>query len=172
MLQLLGAVMIFFGIFGIGYSYVEMERKLLTVMEKWERILQLFSSEITYKKQPLSMACQEIGQKIGDKEGKLLKRISDRMLEKERSSFSVIWNEESEKYCRQEKLGREFLLLLEEFQSLTGMEDEEVQLKLLEEQKEKWKRIRAGRQRDYQERKRVILILSSCIGLLLIVILW
>lgn len=172
MLQLLGSVMIIFGVLGIGYGYIEKENKILCVIETWEHIMQMFISEITYKKQPLSLASNEVGEKIGGKEGICLKRISERMQERIRESFFTIWQEECLKYCKEEKVPEEEMRLIQEFGRLTGFEDEEIQKRMIEGQREKWKNLRLRKQEEYQERKRLILILSSCMGLMIVLILW
>ena len=84
MMQVLGSIMIFAGTLGIGYELIDKKRKIIRVIEKWEWILQLFVSEIIYKKQPLNFACMEIGEKVGGKERKLLLCVSKRMVETQR----------------------------------------------------------------------------------------
>ena len=172
MLQLLGSFMIIFGSLGIGYSYIEKEQKIICVIEKWEQIMQMFISEITYKKQPLFMACYEIGEKVKGKEGNCLIRIGERMEDKQGEGFRTIWNEEFLKYCKEEKIPTGERQLIREFGVLTGFEDEEIQKHMIEGQKEKWKNIRIRKEKEHLERKRLILILSSCMGIMLALILW
>lgn len=172
MLQVLGSFMVMFGVMGMGYGYIEKEKKRIHRLEVWEGILQMFISEITYKKEPLALACYEIGKKAGEKEGKVLKIISQRMLEITRKSFPVIWQEECEKYCKEEKVDCDTRELIQSFGILTGFEDEALQKKMIEEQKEKWKKLRVKLQDEHQERKRIVLLLSSCLGLVIVLILW
>lgn len=172
MLQMLGACMILLGTMGIGYSYIKKERKIICVIEKWEHIMQMFISEITYKKQPLSLACLEIGEKIGGKEGECLTKVAERMQDKSRENFCIIWEEVCLTYCKEEKITMEVQFMLKEFGALTGFEDEEVQKRMIEEQKEKWKNLRLRKQEEHQERKRLIWVLSSCVGLMSVLILW
>ena len=172
MLQLLGAVMIILGAMGIGHNYVEKEQKMICLLEKWECIMYMFISEVTYKKQPLSMASKVIGEKIGGKEGNLLKSISEQMEQRNRESFFKVWQKECLQYCKEEKVSEEERLLLQEFGTLTGFEDENVQKKMIEEQKEKWKINRLRKQEEHQERKRLIMVLSSCAGIMIVLILW
>ncbi len=172
MLQVLRSAMIILGGIGVGFSYIDRERKMIHVIEKWEYIMHMFISEITYKKQPLSQASIEIGEKIGGKEGSFLRKVSERMQERKKDRFFVIWQEECENYCKEERISREEQLLLQEFGTLTGFEDEEIQMKMIEEQKEKWKNIRVRKMEEHQERKRLILVLSSCMGIMAVLILW
>ena len=164
--------MIFMGCLGIGYGMIDKNRKIIGVIETWECALQLFVSEIIYKKQPLNFACMEIGEKVGGMEGNLLIRVSKRMGEKERVQFKQIWEEESEKYCKEKNLELIEIELIKEFGIMTGFEDEESQKRMIEVQKEKWKNIRIKKQDEFQERKKLILSLSPCIGLLIILVLW
>ena len=172
MLQILGSFMIIIGSLGIGYCYIEKERKKINRIEKWESIMQMFVSEIMYKKQPLFLACYEIGEKIGETEGEVLKKISRNMQEIKRESFHSIWKRECESYCLREKIDRETMAMINNFAVLTGFEDEIVQKKMIEEQKEKWKKLRVKLQDELQERKRIILLLSSCLGMVMVIILW
>ena len=172
MLQMLGSIMVILGTLGMGYGYIEKEKKRIQRIEVWERIMQMFISEITYKKQTLAWACYEIGNKAGGNEGEVLKNISDRMQEITRESFPVIWTDECEKYCKEEKIDGDTKELIKGFGSLTGFEDEIVQQKMIEEQQEKWKKRRVKLQDEHQERKRIVILLSLCLGVVTVLILW
>lgn len=172
MLKILGSCMIFLGILGIGYTYIEREEKIIHVIEMWEYIMHMFISEITYKKQPLSLACHVIGEKIGKEEGKCLKRVAERMKNKKGDGFWKVWEEECQAYIKKEKIIEELQPIIKGFGVLTGFEDVEIQEKLMIEQQEKWKNLRVRKQKEHQERKRLIWILSSCMGLMLVLILW
>ena len=172
MLQLLGSIMILSGAVGMGYKYIEKEERIMHVIEKWERIMQMFISEITYKKQPLSFACHTIGEKIGEEEGSYLCKVAERMQESKRTKFGIIWEEELQKYAEKEKIIEEIRVILNEFGVLTGFEDEEIQKRMIEGQYEKWKNLRERKQKEHQERKRLVWVLSSCMGLMLVLILW
>ncbi|MBR4982768.1 MAG: stage III sporulation protein AB [Lachnospiraceae bacterium] len=172
MLQMLGSLMILLGTMGIGYSYIQKEEKIISVIENWEHIMQMFISEITYKKQPLAFACYEIGEKVGKEEGRCLKTVADRMQSKNRESFWIVWEEECRRYSKREKLTEEMKVNLREFGVLTGFEDEEIQKRMIEVQGEKWKSLRIRKQKEHRERKRLIWILSSCMGIMLILVLW
>ena len=172
MLQMLGACMFILGVTGAGYQYVEKEEKIIRVIERWEHMMQMFISEITYKKQPLALACYEIGEKMGEEEEIFLKEISLQMQKRDRSVFKEIWENELVRYWKEKRIDKETKELMKEFGVLTGFEDERVQKKMIEEQKEKWKGKRLKLQKEHEERKRIILLLSSCLGILMVLILW
>lgn len=172
MFQVLGACMVFLGCLGIGYERIRKSKEILRVMEIWEYILQLFVSEIIYKKQPLGYACYEIGKKIGGLEGEYLERISNRINEKQYGCFHQIWNEECTSYCKKIKMPEKVMELIKEFGQMTGFEDGEVHKNMIEMQMEKWRNERVRKQEELLERKKLILTLSSCIGMMIILILW
>ena len=172
MLQILGALMVILGGAGVGYCYAEKERKKIVFIEKWECIMYMFLSEITYKKQPLPLACKEIGERTEGEEGKILKSISERIEKRNGKGFCTIWQEECDGYIYKKKIAGEEQILIREFGILTGFEDENIQKKMIEEQAKKWKNIRLRKQEEYQERKRLVMILSSCVGIMIVLILW
>ena len=79
MLHVLGILLVISGTLGLGMRYLDKERQRVCFLEKWEYITELFISEVTYHKQPLSLASIEIGKKIGGMEGGTLKRIGERI---------------------------------------------------------------------------------------------
>lgn len=172
MLQVLGASMVIMGSLGMGYYYMEKEQKKIDRIEIWESIMQMFISEITYKKQTLAFACYEIGEKIGKKEGAILKKISLCMQGDKRDSFHSIWKKECKSYCKEEKVDKNIQAMILNFAMLIGFDDEVIQKKMIQEQKEKWKNLRVKLQEEHQERKRIILLLSSCLGMVIVLILW
>lgn len=172
MLQMLGSCMILLGTMGMGYKYIQKEQKIICVIETWEHIMQMFISEITYKKQPIAFACYEIGEKIGREEGKYLRTVAERMQNGNGESFWKIWEEEGMIYSKKERITAEMKENIKEFGILTGFEDEEIQKKMIELQGEKWKSLRVKKQKEHRERKRLIWILSSCMGIMLILVLW
>lgn len=172
MRQMLGACLILVGCIGIGYRYIVREEKIICVIEKWEHIMQMFISEIAYKKQPLSFACCVVGEKVGGEEGGCLKRVAQRMQERKQQKFGDIWKEEVLKYGEQQKMEEELQVILNEFGILSGFEDEEIQKSMIEGQKEKWKCMRERKQKEHQERKKLVGTLSTAVGLMLVLILW
>lgn len=172
MLQVLGACMVLCGSLGVGYAIIRRNKEILFRMETWEYILQMFVSEIIYKKQTLDEACYEIGEKTGGTEGELLERICRRISEKKSKSFSEAWEEECRNYCKKIRMPAREVELIKEFGQMTGFEDEEVHKKMIEIQLEKWRNERIRKQEEFWERKKIILTLSSCIGMMIILILW
>lgn len=172
MLQMLGACLVLLGCLGYGYGMIRRNKEVLRIMEIWECILQMFVSEIMYKKQALGYACYEIGGKVGGKEGELLQKISKRVNEKQSGHFYQIWEEECENYCKEVKIRARERELINEFGKMTGFEDGEVHKNMIGMQMEKWRNERVRKQEEFLERKKIILTLSSCIGMMIILILW
>ena len=85
--------------------------------------------------------------------------------------FSKIWIDEWGKYIKNKKLSRDIIDLIEDFVNVTGYDDEEILVKIIEEQQKKWRNLREEIVEGQQERKKIVWTLSICFGLMLILIL-
>ena len=172
MLQILGGCMIFCGCLGSGYELIRRKQEIIRIMEIWEYILEMFVSEIMYKKETLGYACYEIAEKIGGKEGKFLESVGRKTEEKKGECFYQIWEEECKRYCKEVSFSGREAELIKEFGKMTGFEDSKVHQKMIGMQLEKWSNERIRKQEELWERKKLILTLSSCIGMMMVLILW
>lgn len=171
MLYLLGSLFIIGGTTGLGLSYIEREKQRIMLLEKWEYITELFLSEITYKKQPLSLASIEIGRKILGIEGEVLRNIGEQIKNGREDSFAGLWKKEWKKYLKKICLSKEEKNMILDFSIFTGFENEEIQQKMILVQQEKWKRVRVKVQEENTEKKKVILVLSFTAGMLIVLML-
>lgn len=171
MLCLLGSICILGGTVGLGIHYVEKEKQRIQGLEKWEYITELYISEITYKKQPLSLASIEVGKKIQGTEGEILCLIGEKLRSGQEDFFSDIWKKEWKCALKKINLTKEEKDLVMDFQIFTGFENEEVQKKMIMVQQEKWKKIRERVQEESREKKRITLLLSLFTGILMVLIL-
>ena len=171
MLQLLGGVLIISGMLGLGMSYLEKEKQRIATLEKWEYITELYVNEILFKKQPLSLASMEIGKKIRGIEGKVLHSIGEKLQNGQEDFFADIWKKEWKNSRKEMVLSKEEMELILQFQSFTGFENEEIQKKMILVQQEKWKKIRERVQEENREKKKIVMLLSFSVGMLIVLIL-
>ena len=171
MQKLLGAIFVITGFLGMGYSYMEKEKQKIFFTQIWDNVLDMFSNEIAYKKQSLAFATYEISQKIGGKEGECFRRIYPRMTKDHREKFAHIWMEEWDKYLKNRNATERERKLVEEFTAVTGFDDEEILVKMIDEQQKKWRELRKEIVEGQQERKKIVWTLSVCSSLMLILIL-
>ena len=171
MLHLLGAVLVVIGMVGFGMSYLERERQRISLLEKWEYIMELYLNEIIYKKQPLSLASIEVGRKIQGCEGEVLRRIGEKLGNGMEDFFSEVWKKEWKNILKELELSKEEKELVIQFQTFTGFENEEIQKNMILVQQEKWKKIRERAQDENREKKKIILVLSFSVGMLIVLIL-
>ena len=101
-----------------------------------------------------------------------MKEISKQVNEKQNGHFYQIWEEECKNYCKEVKIRSRERELIKEFGKMTGFEEGEVHKKMIEIQMEKWRNERVRKQEELFERKKIILTWSSCIGMMIILILW
>lgn len=172
MLQLLGACLILVGSFGFSCLFIENDKKKLRSLDHWEKILQMFQSEIAYKKQPLIFAIEEIAEKMSGEEKNYLENVRNRMEENPAASFLQIWSEEGKNYAKREKMSPEEIGLIQELGVMTGFEDEKLQVKFMKEQERKWQEVKREKQKEYQERKKLVWTLGGSMGTVLILLLW
>lgn len=171
MLHLLGIIFIIGGMTGLGISYLEKEKQRINLLETWEYISEMYISEISYKKQMLSLASIEIGKKVQGMEGRVLVNIGEKLSERQEDFFQKIWQQEWKKVLKECVLRKEEKNMILDFSLFTGFESEDIQMKMIENQREKFKRIRELAQEENKEKKKVILVLSFSAGMLLVLIL-
>ena len=170
-MKLVGAICILLGAVGLGFLYVQKEKERIAFAQLWENIMEMFLSEISYRKQSLALASYEIGGKIGGKEGECFRKICERMQQYAGDRFADIWLLEWSMYFKERKLSNTEKKLIEEFVLITGFEDEIIQKKIVEEQLRKWKETRINIQKGQQERERIVWTVSLCGGIVLVLIL-
>ena len=74
-------------------------------------------------------------------------------------------------HFKNRKISQKEKVLIEEFVNVTGYDDEEILVKIMEEQQKKWRNLRMEIVEGQQERKKIIWTLSMCLSLMLILIL-
>ena len=171
MFRLLGAVLVIGGMTGMGLLYEEKIRIRLEELERWEYIFQLFQSQITYKKQSLPFACKEIGKKIQTGEGETLIKIGEKIGNGEGNGFLKEWENSWKSELQNSYLSEEEKKCVLEFGSFTGFEEEMLQNNMLKQHQEKMKHFKFKVWEETREKKRVVMLLSSCAGILLVLIL-
>lgn len=167
----MGAILIITGSIGMAYFYIEKEKQKMAFIEMWDNVLSMYINEIAFKKQSLAFASYEIGQRIGGKEGDCFRRIYARMIQHNRESFSNIWMDEWKNYLKDKRSSHKERILIEEFINISRLEDEEILVRMMEEQQKKWRNLCTEVGKEQQERKKMIWTLSICFSLMLILIL-
>ena len=171
MQKLLGAIFVVTGFLGMGHFYLEKDKQKIIFIEMWDTVLSMFTDEIAYKKQSLVFAAYEIGKKIGGEEGECFNQIHNKMLNHNHNGFTGIWIEEWGKYLKSKNTSPKIRVLIEEFVNVTRFEDEEILVKIIEEQQKKWRSLRLEILDGQQEREKMVWTLSICCSLMLILIL-
>jgi stage III sporulation protein AB len=159
------------GMTGFGLALREKEEKRVEELITWEYIFRLLEGQISYQRQPLPLACMEIGAKVGSKEGKMLRQLGEAMEAGQEYSFVPAWNRKWQEYRKLSFLTKAEQAMVGEMAVFTGIEEEDLLKSLLERQQERIGSYRKKLQEEEREKKRIILWLSSFGGLLLVLIL-
>ncbi|MGN0306413.1 MAG: stage III sporulation protein AB [Lachnospiraceae bacterium] len=170
MLNLLGGILVIGGMTGFGFLYLEKEQKRVEELQRLAYLFKLLKSEITFKKQPLPYACRDSGEKIKEKEGELLEKIAEEMEEGGRS-FQEIWRGRWKEQLKASALLEAEKQKVLGFSSFVGYEEEALQKNMMECQIEEFTLLADKVREELEKKKRVVLLLSSCMGILFVLIL-
>lgn len=171
MLDLLGGILIIGGMTGFGMLYLEKERQQMEELRQFSYLFKLLKSEITFKKQPLPYACRAAGEKIGSEKGSVLIKIAEEMDEGSGRGFSGLWREKWESFLNTSFLSGQEQHKVIEFSGFVGYEEESMQESMMEHQVEEFSRMAEQKREELEKKKRVVLLLSSCMGILFVLIL-
>lgn len=169
--HLLGSILVIGGMTGFGILYTEKEKRRIEQLENIAYMFRLLMSEIAYKKQPLPYACRAAGLKIKTKEGEILKSIAEEMELGKGRTFEQIWREKWKTYLEASSLSGQEQMKMTDFSSFSGYEEEELQTGMMEEQMQQFAARCNKVREELEKKKRIILLLSSCTGILLVLIL-
>lgn len=170
MLDLLGSILIIGGMTGFGFLYLEKEKKRMDELGHVAYLFMLLKSEVSFKKQPLPCACRTSGEKLQERIGKVLKEIADEM-DTGRGGFKELWKEKWKIYLRTSFLSQEEQKKVLNFSGFIGYEEESMQENMMEQQVEEFTRLKDRVREELEKKRKVVLTLSSCMGILFVLIL-
>ncbi|MDD7051358.1 MAG: stage III sporulation protein AB [Lachnospiraceae bacterium] len=171
MLDLLGGVLVIGGMTGFGFLYLEKGQRRVEELKRLAYLFKLLKSEITFKKQPLPFACRASGEKIREREGRILEAIAGDMEEGNGMSFREIWRSRWKEQLQLSMLSEYEKNKVLEFSSFVGYEEETLQENMMECQVEEFTLLAEKVRDELEKKKRVVLLLSSCTGILFVLIL-
>ena len=171
MLDLLGGVLVIGGMTGFGFLYLEKGQRRVEELKRLAYLFKLLKSEITFKKQPLPFACRASGEKIREREGRILEAIAGDMEEGNGMNFREIWRSRWKEQLQLSMLSEYEKNKVLEFSSFVGYEEETLQENMMECQVEEFTLLAEKVRDELEKKKRVVLLLSSCTGILFVLIL-
>lgn len=171
MLDLLGVALIIGGMTGFGISYLEQEQDKVKELEEFSYLFRLLKSEIMFKRQNLPDACKMAGEKLGGEKGKILLSITEAMDYGDGGNFSELWRQKWRKWAERSNLGKEERQRVIGFSFFVGYEEDGLQEKMIGNQVEEFNRMAEEKREELKEKRRVVLLLFSCMGILIALIL-
>lgn len=172
MLRAIGSVMILGGCFGMGLLYRERMRVRKKTLQQLLDILELFESEVRYGRSVLPECCRRVGEQVGEPFGAALKRAAMCAQAGEDNAFPEVFAKEVGEMLRELPLSEEDKEDFFRFLSPVGYRDEKMQLRAMEQSRERLGRTRDRLEQESAEKSRIALGLGAMGGLLLILILW
>ncbi|MGL5259192.1 MAG: stage III sporulation protein AB [Lachnospiraceae bacterium] len=181
MSQIIGMILIVFGCVQVGRLMVLDMQVEISEIVQFERMFLLLKSEIEYKKESLSCASRQVGEKLSfgvlnkcncmqEKKGKTLLNISKRMEQRNGESFGEIWYDEWEKYLGNIKWKDEGRKRLLSFGEHTGYSDEQMQLEEIRMYIDEFQKYHEDKKKVYDEKRKLILSLTTATGVMLSII--
>ncbi len=172
MLRIVGSVMIMGGCFGMGILYRERMRVRKKTLQQLLDMLELFESEVRYGRSVLPECCRRVGEQMGAPFGAALKRAAACGQTGEERAFPEVFARELGEIMDQLPLSEEDKENFFQFLSPVGYRDEKMQLRAMEQSRERLGRTRERLERENAEKGRIALGLGAMSGVLLILILW
>ena len=170
MLHFLGFIMITAGFTGIGYLLCEKYERRIVNIKEWRRALEFMISEIRYKKQPFFYVFKEcekvIRGEVGDLFGKCVA-----LYESGEDDTRQIWERCIKEYVTEKKTGIEDKAVIGGLSSLIGYEEEEMQVNMLRLEVEQFDKYIEQLEEEKRVKKKITLLISSCSGVVLALLL-
>lgn len=171
MLRVVGACMILTGCLGLGLWYREQFLGRIRALRLLQTILELLGSEVRYGRETLPECCGRAAGRLPPPCGEAFRQVADRMGENTGESFEAVFRE-----CVGEALGR--LPLTEEdredffrFVPGNGYTDGQMQLRMIEQSRERLGARAESLERGNAERCRMAVGLGALGGLLILLVL-
>lgn len=171
MLQIIGAICIVAGCSGMGFYYRGRFHTALWHLRYMKQILEMFMSEIRYDKATLPECCRRIGAVSKAPYGEALIHIYEAMQEDVGISFYETWKETMDKTLADLPLETEERRICSELAENSGIADNLMQLKTLEQRRDLLDTYIKNREENLEKQCRMASGLGVMSGLLLAVLL-
>lgn len=171
MLQIIGAICIVAGCSGMGFYYRGRFHTALWHLRYMKQILEMFMSEIRYDKATLPECCRRIGAVSKAPYGEALIHIYEAMQEDVGISFYETWKETMDKTLADLPLETEERRIFSELAENSGIADNLMQLKTLEQRRDLLDTYIKNREENLEKQCRMASGLGVMSGLLLAVLL-
>lgn len=171
MLKISGAILCILGCSGFGILKISGWKKDLMHLQNWILLFQRIKSRIFYHKETLEESCIWIGEKEGEKNGKVLWRIGIRAREERHKEFSGIWKEELDEWCGQNLQQNSIKELLIQFPDYVKEADEQLQLNLFSFYIEELQKEKGKLEGQIQEKQKPVMAVSLVGGIMISILL-
>ncbi|MCM1327203.1 MAG: stage III sporulation protein AB [Bacteroidales bacterium] len=171
MLRIVGGIMILSGCFGIGVWYRQQFRERAKLLRRMGEILDMLMSEIRYGKSTLPECCRQIGEQAGEPFGKCLIHIYEEMKKNTGAGFGQVFSKHMGQCLEQLPLTKSDKELFLRFAEKSSFADGAMQLKWMEQSREKLGQTVNVLERETEAKGRIAVGLGTMCGLLFILIL-
>lgn len=170
MLRILGFCLIVAGSLGIGFSICEKHEKRILNLKEWKYALEIIVNEIRYKRQPVLFVFKECGKLLKGETGEVLRMIPY-IYEKGETDIRVVWESCIKSYVDKKITALEDKKLIKGLCSVVGFDEEEMQINMLNMKIEQFNKYISELEEEKRLKNKITILLSSCSGIVLALLL-
>ena len=172
MIKGIGALLVFSGCAGLGLLYRQQYRDRIRTLRTLENILELLASQVRYGRASLPECCRQAAGQMKAPFAEAFRDVARQMEENEGSSFAEVFRKRLGATLESLPLSGEDRESFLRFVPDMGYQDGQMQLRAMEQSKERLADTERRLEKEYADRGRMAIGLGLMGGLLIILVLW
>ena len=171
MFRLLAVLLILYGSVGFSFKMCQEMRLRIRHVEQMKEIFRLFQSEISYSRAALPETCLTVSKRIAEPYKSAMEEVYEETQRKRGIQFPAIWQEKMEQCLKEIPVKRQEKEIFLGFGNQTGFIDWEMQVGMLEKNKNQLEELHAQLKSAMENKEKVITSLGILGGLILVIVL-
>ena len=171
MLKALGFGIVVLGCTGFGYSYLFAQKESMKEMGRFIYFFKLLESEITYYKEPLPEAVVRVGKRMEKEMDEIFDFIENTCVRNKQMSFGEAWNISLQQYLQKTQLCTKEKNMLISFSNHVGYADKKLMESMMKQYIEEMDRYKKEKEDELSGKQKVVLGISTVLGLMISIIL-
>lgn len=171
MLRVIGFCIVILGSAGFGYAYIQTKKEALKELEKFIYFFRLLESEVSYHKESLPEAVVRVGRKMEKGMGEIFSSIEETCVYSRQKNFGEAWHFSVKPYLENTQLCMKERNVINGFADYAGYEDKSLQESMIRQYIDELERCRKEKEVEISEKQRVVMGISSILGLMISIIL-
>lgn len=171
MFRLLAGLLILYGSIGFSFKLCQEMRTRIRQVEQMKEIFRLFQAEISYSRAALPETCLAVSKRVIEPYRSAMEEVYTEIQKKSGIQFPIIWQEKMEQCLKELPVKRTEREIFLEFGNQTGFIDWEMQVGILEKNKNQLEELHIQLKSAMENKEKVIASLGVLGGLMLVIVL-